>query len=124
MEHDKLADVFSVIKNAEKVGKRTCNVKKSKLVGRVLEVMKNNDYIKNYNSIGRKFEVKLMNKINDCNSIKPRFSFKNDELEKWKKRYLPARGLGIIIVTTSEGILDHKKTEEKKLGGKLLGYVY
>jgi len=37
---------------------------------------------------------------------------------------LPSRGFGIIILTTSSGILDHEEARRKNVGGKLLGYVY
>ena len=124
MRHDSLADCFSSIKNAEKVGKDVCYTPMSKLIKNVLEVMKNSGYIKDFEVEGRKFKVKLNHRINDCNAIKPRFSFKKDELEKWEKRYLPAAGFGILIVTTPKGVMTHEKAKEIGEGGKLLGYVY
>jgi len=57
--------------------------------------------------------------------ISPRFSVKVDEFEKWEKRKLPARGVGLLILTTPKGILDHRKAKELHVGGKLLlCYVY
>lgn len=124
MEHDRLSDAFSGIDNAERAGKRSCKIRKSKLVEKILKLLKKDKYIKGFRSEGSFFEVKLSGRINKCKVIRPRFSFKNGELEKWEKRYLPARGIGILIVTTPQGILDHKKVEKKELGGRLLGYVY
>jgi len=71
-----------------------------------------------------KFRVELKGKIIDVNVIKPRFSVKVEEFEKWEKRYLPAREVGLLILTTPKGIIDHKKARELHVGGKLLAFVY
>ncbi|MEM5879565.1 MAG: 30S ribosomal protein S8, partial [Candidatus Aenigmatarchaeota archaeon] len=36
----------------------------------------------------------------------------------------PARDIGILIVSTPKGIIDHKKAKELRTGGKLLAYCY
>jgi small subunit ribosomal protein S8 len=71
-----------------------------------------------------KFKIELTNRINDCNVIKPRYPVKVDEFEKWEKRYLPARGFGILILSTNKGVMTHEEAKKKKLGGKLLAYVF
>ena len=124
MKHDILADCMSALKNAESVGKEECLVPASNLIKNVLEVMKKNGYIEDFERVENKFRVKLNHKINDCNVIRPRFSVKIDEFEKWKKRYLPARGFGILILSTNQGVKDHREAEKKGIGGKLLCYVY
>jgi small subunit ribosomal protein S8 len=49
---------------------------------------------------------------------------KKDEYEKWEQQYLPSKDIGILMVTTSQGVMSHKEAKTKGLGGKLLGYVY
>ena len=49
---------------------------------------------------------------------------KEFQAEKYEKRYLPARAFGVIIVTTSKGLMLLSESVEKKLGGKLLAYCY
>jgi small subunit ribosomal protein S8 len=73
---------------------------------------------------GGKFKVKLIGKINECGVIKPRFSVGKGEFIKWEKRYLPASDTGILIVTTSKGIMDQRQAAKSGTGGRLLGYVY
>ena len=128
MQHDLLADALSAIKNAERVGKKEVEVKASKLIGNVLKIMKERGYIGNFKFIqdgkGGKFKIELKGKIIDCNVIKPRFSVKVDEFEKWEKRYLPAYNVGVLILTTNKGVIDHSKAKELRVGGKLLCYVY
>lgn len=100
----------------------------SNLVGDVLEVMEEEGYVDNYEYVddgkGGKYDIELAGSINDCNVIKPRFSVENDEFEKWEKRYLPASGFGILIVSTSRGVMSQEEAEERGVGGRLLAYVY
>jgi len=129
MQHDPLNDALSLIKNAERAGKRECVVKpSSKLIGRVLKVMLEHDYIKQFEFVedgkAGMFKVKLKGSINNCGIIKPRFSVKRTELEKFEARYLPAQDFGVLILTTTSGVISHTKAKELQLGGKLLAFVY
>ncbi|MEM0506409.1 MAG: 30S ribosomal protein S8, partial [Thermosphaera sp.] len=47
-----------------------------------------------------------------------------EEFPEWLKRYLPAYNIGILIVSTPQGVMSHKEAVEKKTGGVLLGYCY
>ena len=129
MSVDTLSNAMSAIKNAERVGKDKCIIKPaSKLIGNVLRVMKEYGYIKGFEYVedhrGGKFIVELAGRINDCGAIRPRFSAKVTEYEKFEKRYLPARDFGILIVSTTQGVMSQKEAREKRLGGVLLAYVY
>ncbi|NOZ81577.1 MAG: 30S ribosomal protein S8 [Candidatus Micrarchaeota archaeon] len=128
MRHDLLSDVLSSIKNAEAVGKKEVVVPFSGMIKEVLSIMQKHGYIGEFEVIddgrGGKIRVTLTGKINDCNSIRPRFSVKKDGIEKYERRFLPASGFGILILTTSSGIMTHKDAAEKGIGGKLLAYVY
>ena len=128
MLHDPLADALSAIKNAERVGKDSCVIRFSKVIKSILEIMQSKGYIGDFELIedgrGGKFKIELKGKVVDCNAIKPRYSLKVDEFEKWEKRYLPARDFGLLIMSTSKGVMDHKKAKQMNTGGKLLAYVY
>ncbi len=128
MRHDTLADVLSAIKNAERVGKKECITPSSNLVREVLKVIQKDGYIGTFEFIddGRsgKFRVELKNRVNDSNVIKPRYSVKMDEFEKWEKRFLPAKDFGILILSTNKGIMTHNEAKKQHVGGKLLAYVF
>lgn len=129
MQHDTLADALSTIKNARSAGKRECMVEPaSNLIKNVLKVMQKEDYIGVFELIddgkSGKFKIEIQKDLNDCNAIKPRFNVKNDEFNKWEKRFLPAAGFGILILSTSKGVMTHKKALQEGLGGSLLAYVY
>lgn len=125
---DILNDALVCIKNATTVGKSECIVRYSKLIGRVLRVMQECGYINSFEFVedgrGGKFKVLRGNDINSCGIIKPRFSVKKTEFEKYEARYLPGQNFGLIILTTTAGVMSHDKAKELGIGGKLLAYVY
>jgi small subunit ribosomal protein S8 len=128
MRHDMLADAFSIIKNSERTGKRTCVVSSSKIIKEVLKIMQKNKYIGSFEFMddgkNGKFKIDLLGKINDCGVIRPRFSVGTTEFIMWEKRFLPSVNIGVLFLTTSKGILDHRQAKKEKIGGCLLGYVY
>ena len=128
MKHDLLSDVLSAIKNGDKSGKRETITSFSRSVKDVLLIFQKHNYIGDFEYIddkrGGKIKIQLLGKVNYCNSIKPRFYVKKDEYEKWEKRFLPAVGLGFLIVSTPQGILTHDTAKKKNIGGTLLAYVY
>jgi small subunit ribosomal protein S8 len=46
------------------------------------------------------------------------------KLVDWEHRYLPAVGVGILVVSTPQGVMSHSEAQEKGIGGRLIGYVY
>ena len=129
MEHDILARALSAMKNAEARGKSIVIVRPvSKVIKTVLDLLKKEGYVKDFKFIDDKkggiFEVKLMGTINNVGAIKPRFSVKLSDYEKFEERYLPAKDFGRLIVSTPKGVLTHIEAKAKKTGGVLLAYVY
>lgn len=129
MNMDTIANGLTTIYNNEMRRKKECYIMPaSKLLGNVLRVMQMHGYIGEFEFIddGRtgKFRVQLLGRINKCGAIRPRYSFKVKDIEKWEKNYLPARDIGILVVSTPEGIMSHLEARKKGIGGKLLAYVY
>jgi len=129
MLHDPLNDAMTTIRNAEVSGDTECRLRPaSKLVGRVLKVMQDADYIDSFEVIedgrGGLFRVRLKGNINGCGVIKPRFAVRRQDLERYEARYLPAQDFGVLILTTTEGVISQAKAKEIGVGGKLLAYVY
>lgn len=124
MKHDLLSDCLSVINNAERVGKSNCSVPNSNLIKNVLEVIRKAGYIGEFVVEEREISVQLFGKINRIRVIKPRFSIGSREYDSWERRYLPAKNMGILIISTSKGVMSQKEAIKNGLGGKLLGFVY
>lgn len=126
---DTLTNGLITVINNEMRNKRECIITPaSKLLGRILRIIQLNGYIGEFEFIddGRsgKFKIQLLGRINKCGAIKPRFSVKADKFEEWEKKFLPSRDVGILVVSTPNGVLSHKEAKEKRIGGKLLAFVY
>lgn len=126
---DTVSNGLITIINNEMRNKRHCVIgPASKLLGRVLRVLQLNGFIGEFEFIddGRagKFKVQLLGRVNKCGAIKPRFPVGVEDFENWEKAFLPARDVGILVVSTSVGVLSHREAKEKKIGGRLLAYVY
>jgi small subunit ribosomal protein S8 len=129
MLNDSLANTMSGILNAERIGKSEYLVKPvSKIIKKVMEILNKEGYVGKMEKIsdakGGLYKLHLLGMINKCGVVKPRFSVKLDEFEKFEKRYLPAKNLGIIIISTPKGMMTHEEAKEAKTGGRLLAYCY
>lgn len=126
---DTLANGLTTIMNNEMRHKRECVINPaSKLLGRVLRVMQLNGYIGEFEFVddGRsgKFKIQLLGRVNKCGAIKPRMPASFDEIETWEKRFLPSKDIGVLVISTSQGVLSHKEAKKQKIGGRLLAFVY
>ncbi|HDJ83434.1 MAG TPA: 30S ribosomal protein S8 [Desulfurococcaceae archaeon] len=129
---DTLANALATIMNNEMRGKKEAIIMPaSKLIINVLKIMQQEGYIGEFEYIddGRwgKVRVQLLGRINKCGVIKPRFSVKYTDLERmphWLRKYLPSRDIGVLILSTPQGVMTHKEALKRKIGGVLLAYVY
>ena len=125
MSHDIIADALNELMNAKRARKEVVVVDRfSKLLLKVLEIGKNLGYIEDYKTNDTKLEIKFTDKLNQCRVIKPRFNFTKQEINKYLRRYLPARDMGAIIVSTDKGLMTHQNAIEKNIGGALIAYFY
>ncbi len=125
---DFLADALNTIKTHEVVGQGKCTIKATRLVGEVLRVLKENQYLKSYklveNGRGNYFEIELDGRINDCGVIKPRLPVPRSEWTVREMQYIPSFGVGVLIVSTPNGVMTNSEADKLKVGGRLLAYVY
>ncbi len=128
MLNDQLSNALSKILSYERISKQECLVKSSKIIKKVLEILQKSGYVGSYEEIkstrGNDLKVNLLGAINNCGVIKPRFSVKAGDLIKFETRYLPAQDFGVLIVSTSKGMMTHEEAKEKKIGGKLFAFCY
>ncbi len=127
--NDILANALSKIENSIKVKKKICLINPvSKVIKEILKIMRENHYIGECeeikNSKGGSIKVNLIGGLNRCGAIKPRFPVKVGDIEKFEKRFLPAKGFGYIIISTPKGIITQEEAIKKNTGGKLIAYFY
>jgi small subunit ribosomal protein S8 len=127
--NDQLSNVLSQINSYEQVGKKEVVTKSnSKIIKKVLSIMQEYKYLGSLEEIkdskGDLLRIHLLSTINKTGVIKPRFSVKRETYEKFEKRFLPAKDFGILIISTSQGMMPHTEAKKKGLGGRLISYCY
>ena len=122
-----ISNALNNIMNAKRASKKSCTLPASKLLISLLEVMKKNNYV-DYKIVKErdKFDkvVVEFNELNECRAITPRFYVEAKKLDVYIRRFLPSRYLGIVIISTSKGLLTHHEAIEKGIGGSLIAYCY
>lgn len=69
--------------------------------------------------------VNLNGRLNKCGCISPRYDVEvGAAVDKLTNQLLPSRLFGFVVLTTSQGIMDHEEAKRKHLGGKVLGFFY
>ena len=126
---DLLSSALNTIYVARKSGKRVCVIKPaSKFLLNVLDIINKYDYISKYEIIndarGGFVRIEINDMLNRCKSIRPRVPIKSGDILKYEKRLLPALGFGIIILSTSKGLITHEEAKKLNVGGSLIAYVY
>ena len=130
MMTDPIADMLTRIRNANQMRKETVVIPTSKVKSAILEVLKNEGFIANYTvSADVKSETTITLKYTENNQrvIKGLKRISKPSLHVYSKAEdLPKvlNGLGIAIISTSQGIMSDKEARKQKIGGEVLAYVW
>ena len=124
MSQDIVSDALNRIMNAKLAGQRNITLKHhSKFLQNILAIGKLKGYIVEYSTSPKGLFVEF-GKLNKCKAVKPRYIVKVNDIDKYIRRYLPARGIGTIVVSTSKGLVTHQTALDKKIGGSIIAYFY
>ena len=126
MAQDIVSDAMNMIRNAQRARKKNIEIKRiSNLLIEILKIMRQKDAIKKYKIDSKNKSVEVtIGDLFECKAIKPRYTVKKDQIEKYMRRYLPARNMGTIIVSTNNGLMTHDEAMEKNIGGNLIAFFY
>ena len=127
---DPIADMLTRIRNANQAKHEVVEMPASRLKLEILEVLKNEGYISEYEKVedGKQGVIKVTLKYNNKERVikglkkisKPglRVYVKSTELPK------VLNGLGIAVISTSNGIMTDREARQKKLGGEVIAFVW
>ncbi|NHJ22984.1 MAG: 30S ribosomal protein S8 [Candidatus Lokiarchaeota archaeon] len=123
-----ITDACNMLKNAERARKKEVMISPaSKELQKVLRIFQQYAYIGEFERYddGRqgKFKIALLGKINECSGLM-RLNYKVNQFEALERKLLPAPGLGIIVLTTNQGIMTMSEAEDKNIGGMTLCFIY
>ncbi len=130
MMTDPIADLLVRIKNANAMRHETVVVPTSKIKSAILEVLKNEGYIANYtvsNDTKSVTTITLKYTENNQRVIKGLKRISKPSLHVYSKSEdLPKvlNGLGVAIISTSQGIMTDKQARKLNIGGEVLAYVW
>ncbi|MDP2628556.1 MAG: 30S ribosomal protein S8 [Nanoarchaeota archaeon] len=126
MSQDIVADALNMMNNARKAGKETIKIKIiSNLLIEVLKIMKQKGAIKKYKIDAKTKSIDVTTgDLVECKAIKPRFTVDKTQIEKYRRRYLPSRNIGTMLVSTNKGLMTHDEAQEENIGGCLIAYFY
>ena len=125
---DPIADMLTRIRNGVQARMTTVDVAPvSKVKVEIAKILKSEGYIDNYAVTGEGIEKKIVVTLKDGRVIsgikrisKPglRVYAKGDEIPK------VLNGLGIAIISTSNGMMTDKQARKLHIGGEVIAYVW
>lgn len=126
---DPLADMLTRIRNAQMVGKANVSMPSSKLKGNVAKVLREEGYIVDFNvEDGNKAELTIELKYFEGKPVISEIDrVSRPGLRSYAgKTSLPSvrGGLGVAIVTTSQGVMTDRAARAAGIGGEVLCTVF
>ena len=131
---DPIADYLTRLRNAIKANHRVVEVPASNLKKEITKILFEQGYILNYkfidgeNNLQGTIKIALKYDQQDrVNAIKGLKRVSRPGLRQYtgyKDMPRVLNGLGIAILSTSQGVMTNKKAAELKIGGEVLCYVY
>jgi small subunit ribosomal protein S8 len=130
---DPIADYLTRIRNAQKAGHTIVSIPASKLKKAITEILYDQGYISKYkfdeeaSHQGQILIALKYDKVSKEPVIKKLGRISRPGLRKYSKASdIPriANGLGVAIVSTSQGVITDKAARAQNVGGEVICYVY
>ena len=112
---DPIADMLTRIRNANSAYHEKVEMPASTVKAAVLNILKEEGFVKNFESVNNGKTLKGIKRIS-----KPglRVYAKKEELPR------VLGGLGIAVISTSQGVMSDKTARKLGLGGEVIAYVW
>ncbi len=129
---DPIADMLTRIRNGVQAHHDTVEVPFSKVKGEIARILKAEGYITNYKLVGetaaeKKIVITLKYGPHDEKVISGIKRISKPGLRVYTKQNSIPRvlnGLGIAIISTSEGLMTDREARAKHAGGEVVAYVW
>lgn len=130
---DPIADYLTRLRNAIMAGHRVVEIPTSKMKREITKILFDQGYILNYkfdDTNAPKGVIKIALKYDPTDkvcAIKNLHRISRPGLRQYtgyKDMPRVLNGLGIAILSTSQGVMTNKEAAERKIGGEVLCYVY
>lgn len=126
---DPIADMLTRIRNANSAYHEKVEMPASTVKAAVLNILKEEGFVKNFESVnnGKTLKVTLKYGSNKEKVISGIRRISKPGLRVYaKKEELPRvlGGLGIAVISTSQGVMSDKTARKLGLGGEVIAYVW
>ena len=126
---DPIADMLTRIRNANSAYHEKVEMPASTMKAAVLNILKEEGFVKNYETVddGKTLKVTLKYGSNKEKVITGIKRISKPGLRVYaSKEELPRvlGGLGIAVISTSQGVMSDKKARKLGLGGEVIAYVW
>lgn len=128
---DPIADMLSRVRNANNAFHDTVSMPSSKIKANIAEILKQEGYIADYSvndeTVGKTLELNLKYGPSRERCIAGVRRVSKPGLRVYaKSTNLPKvlGGLGVAIISTSQGLLTDREANNKGVGGEVLAYVW
>nr|ACN23272.1 ribosomal protein S8 [Halimeda cryptica] len=121
--NNSISNLFTRLRNANLVGHNTVRVPMTLSLKNILEILARHGFIKNFYQINnQEFLVSL--KVKSVLRELKTLSRPGCRLYVSAQNIPKIRGqIGVIILSTSQGILSDREARRLKIGGEILGYL-
>jgi small subunit ribosomal protein S8 len=127
---DPIADYLTRVRNAFRANKKYVEMPSSNMKVRISELLKENNFIKDFNVIEDEKQNTLrihLQYVNGESSISGLERISKQGLRKFvSKDELPRvlNGLGIAIISTSKGLLTNQQAKKEQVGGEVICHIW
>jgi len=128
--NDPISNLLTIIRNGIQVNKETVDIPASKMMGRVLEIFKEDGYIEDFRLMkdstqgSYKVYLKYDNKDPVIIGLKRisrpglRVYAKGDQIPR------VLNGMGTAVISSSKGVVSDREARKMKVGGEVLCYIW
>lgn len=127
---DPIANMLTSIRNATQVGKETVDIPASKMIGRILEIFKETQYIEDFRL--------LKTNVQGTYRVYLKYDGRRAMITGLKRVSRPGlrvyasgkkvprvlNGLGVAVISTSKGVLSDQEARKLKAGGEVVCHIW
>ena len=128
---DPVADMLTKIRNANRAKHEKVDVSTSKMKLQIVKILKNEGFIKNFKKVTKdglsyirvflKYDEEMMPVLHDLQRISTPGRRVYTGYREMPRIY---NGHGVVVVSTSAGVITGKKATENKVGGELICSIW
>lgn len=127
---DPISDFLTIIRNAYRSGKETCETRYSKLQLRLAQIMQEEGFIRSVDLVDEDKKQKLIITLKYVNETPALTGIKRVS-RPGRRMYFQSReiprtlgGLGIGVLTTSKGLLKDRDARKENVGGEMICAIW